>query len=221
MIQRLHPCISDAPNQPRRASGGRWFIFLHRVDHEFSSLESGDCVFATPTELAEWVAGWITHLNLDSVLIKRHPASLLWHPFSREEGCTVALDQFDELLLDTVQFDTGIQDTKQLLLEHPNRLEINLPKLSANELRQATIGSVAEETSYLRLWKSVVRDIIAKTTTGMVGVNPQTNATRVYPSVRYTAASEALCRQGLLLRPFIGDMTFQIETPDRGRSDRN
>jgi hypothetical protein len=169
--------------------------------------------FATSDEVAQWVSRWISEHRLSSLLVRRRPFAIVEN-FDREnfdrndtELIKALLLQFDELLLGLEPLEGAAKTATEVAALNPDRLEVHLPRLTDEGLRAGGIGSVSRDSKTLKTWRSIAKDVLDNTTSGMWMVNLSIPAKRLYPDLRYSPGAAAVHSTGVNL------LTFAAETP--------
>jgi hypothetical protein len=171
--------------------------------------------FATSDEVAEWALLWLRERHLNNLLVRRRPFAVMkgtnWNDIGQVKEL---LPQFDQLLLGLEPLDSAGRTATEVASLNPDRLDVELPRLTSKGLRAAGIGSVTQDTEALKTWRAVAKDVLDRTKAGMWIVNFSIPAKRLYPKLRYSPGAAAAEDRGVRLLTFAAETPVFVTEPD-------
>lgn len=145
---------------------------------------------ATPSELRELVARWLSAYPI-------HAAAVSYQPYSATEFDGQQVDRAFESRPRRVVFaahplSLDVTGNAQLLDRNPGALVLELGSLTEKGLGESQLSTKdASET-----WKAIYRDVKKGTAAGATAVNEASGATAPARSHRHTPGAKALWRDG-------------------------
>ena len=162
--------------------------------------------FASPAEFGGWVREWVNRHGL-SYLFAR--SSLRSEPPTFEALIEVDWDDaaavaenvrtYHALLLSTGPLTTEAASFNLLPRANPDRLHINLPRLSDRGLSWLSLGSVIPVEESLEVYRAIARDLLARTESGVWFRRQGKKTARPDAEMRFGPGAATLMQQGIPL----------------------
>jgi hypothetical protein len=87
---------------------------------------------------------------------------------------------------------------------NPSRLQIGLPILNPEGLRQVALSARTDNSDELLIWRKIANRLKKITNVGVVAMNPESGATCPAPTFRYTSGAKSLASDGVPMLPVAG-----------------
>ncbi|HYF35495.1 MAG TPA: hypothetical protein VD994_09420 [Prosthecobacter sp.] len=96
------------------------------------------------------------------------------------------------------------------LRENPDCLVLEIGGLSPVGLAQSSLWTLSADPSILRRWRSIVRRLTSRTSTGITAVSPTTGAECEARWLRFTLGAKEAYGAGIPLLPLAGNSILRI-----------
>jgi len=93
-------------------------------------------------------------------------------------------------------------------------LELRLPEMRREGLSEGCLGTIGEDETHLKTWRSIIRYFREHTTSGVWVMNPSSKARGVYKDHRYSTGIAELNGSGLQLLSCAGGNLMLIDEPE-------
>lgn len=148
--------------------------------------------------MATWLITWQHTWKLYYCFGKTHPTARLLTDLQWEDLAAVqhAVDDYYVVYFRNTPLETHVFSINEIPERNNNLLEVCLPQRTPSGLRYGSIGSVAKDPEAIAAWKSIVREVYAKTTSGVWYSLPGKRRRTPEPDVRYTDEAQTLWEKG-------------------------
>lgn len=165
-------------------------------------------------EIYDWIAYQTKRFELHFALIKYFPEFEVkpmthWQQF-KDQAQVV---QVNEVWFDLQPICCQCKGQLDCCSQNQDRLELHLPYMKPEGLRTGSLGTLSEDETHLKVWRSIFRYFRKQTTAGMWVMNPSSKERGFYKPLRYSQGIADLHRKGLSLLPFAGGNQIFIEEP--------
>lgn len=172
------------------------------------------CVFVTREEIQDWLAQQTTRFELHFALVRYWPEFEViplpdWQQFKEQEQPA----QIREVWMDLRPIRHLCKGQMDCCSKNQDRLALQLPDMWQGGLRPGVLGSLSEDETRLKTWRSIIRFFRNRTKTGMWVLNRMMKARGESKQMRYSPGIEELHRKGLKLWPFAGENEVFIDMP--------
>jgi hypothetical protein len=171
--------------------------------------------YATASEMAEWVVSWIARWGLHAVLGGgSSPYNLTTLVNWQDKVAVYGIFQTHRLLYlrhEPFTLD-GVTSINQVPELNDNILDIVLPERTPRGLLYGSIGSISRDRSVQVNWRTATKDILERTTPGVVYGIPGREYRVTEPEVRVSSEAVSLWGQGIPLLG--GGQTVVVELAD-------
>ncbi len=176
--------------------------------------------FASPAEFGGWVRDWVHRHGLSYLLGKSFHRSELptfetLTDVDWDDATAVAevVRSYHALYPSTGPLTTEVPNFNLLARANPDRLDINLPGLSARGLSPLSLGSVSRVEESLKVYRAVARDLLARTESGVWFRREGRKTARRDAEMRSGPRAACLMQQGI---PLCGAGQYRVARLGRG-----
>jgi hypothetical protein len=100
--------------------------------------------------------------------------------------------------------------------KNPDSLRIDIQRTSKEGLRQTWLTARTDNVEALAVWRKIGKRLKEMTQAGVIAVNPDTGATALSRTFRYTAGAKALESSGVLMLPAAGGCILKLGVTEGG-----
>ena len=168
---------------------------------------------ALPSELALFVEGWLSEMNL-------HAIAVTFPPWAARGA---APEELRELILrgpcaDIVLCEEPpslpIRTQTELYQKHPAALTIIIGRQGQRGLKESALSCGTDGPPISAKWKKIARNLRAATEAGLTATDPKTGASAYYTNHRYTPGAKALSDAGVPILPLAGGALYKLGKRD-------
>jgi hypothetical protein len=98
--------------------------------------------------------------------------------------------------------------------KNPNGLRLDIKRKEPKGLEQTLLTASTSDPVALSVWKKIAKRVKGMTQAGVVGVNPDTGATALFRSFRFSPGAKALEASGVAMLPFAGQCILKLGKPE-------
>ncbi len=165
---------------------------------------------AAPEELLIFVKQIVKDYGLHVVAMKFFPFGAIEVNSSGLDGIFAESSPYDQLGLIVSKPILSMRGTMDFLDKNPNALCISIERKGEKGMRQSSLSARTDDAAILSVWKKVAKLLKDMTQTGVIVINPDTGASVLDRTFRYSAGAKSLASSGLPMLPIAGGNVIEF-----------
>ena len=165
---------------------------------------------ALAEELLPFVKQCVTDFGLHVVAMRFFPFDAIEVKPDRLDAIFLESSPYRELGFTLHEPSLPVKSNTDYYDKNPDGLRIDIQRKSDKGLRQTWLTARTDNPEALSVWKKVAKRLRKMTQAGVLAINPDTGATALSRSFRYTAGAKAMELSGVKMLPAAGGCVLKL-----------
>jgi hypothetical protein len=159
---------------------------------------------ALPKELLTFTKQCVSDFNLHVVAMRSFPFEAIKVAYDQLDDIFAESSPYTELVFFLYEPMIMVRAKTFLYDENPDGLHLDVPRVNDKGLRQAWLATRTANADAIFVWRKIAARLKKITKAGVIVINPDSGASGVARTFRYTAGAKVLESSGIVMRPGAG-----------------